>query len=187
MTREELINLRKDFLYHNSKKLKDIYLTHREECINLLCAKMKISNEQAGDIFVDALMVFRQNIVSEKIQNLSTVKAYLNSTCINMVREGWNYERRRRKKEEEIRLLFYEYSHTSMEERISKEEMLRISNEAFGKLSEKCQDILIAFYVYKIPMKEIAEEFGFATGDVAKMTKSRCFKAWRKEVNLLMS
>ena len=187
MTREELTNLRENLLHHNSEHFKEIYLSHKEECIALLVSKMKISAEEAEDIFVDALLVFRKNIISRKISVLSSVKAYLNSTCINMVREKWNYERRKRKKEDSVRLLFYEKNHVLPEEKLRLEELHELNRRAFKNLRPKCREILTAFYVYKIPMKEIAEEHGFASGDVAKMTKSRCYKAWMKEVKKILN
>ena len=187
MTREELIKLRYDLLQHNSEQLKEIYKAYKDDCIGLLVAKMRISHELAEDVFTDALLVFRQNVISEHIRELSSIKAYLSSTCINMVRESWSYNKRLRKKEDAVRLLFYENNHITEEESVRKEELIKLSRKAFLKLSKKCQDILIAFYVYKITMKEIAEEHGFASSDVAKMTKSRCYRAWMKEVKKLLN
>ena len=187
MTREELIKLRNDLLHHNSEQLKEIYKANKQDCVRLLVAKMHISVEKAEDVFTDALLVFRQNVISEHIKELSSVRAYLNSTCINMVRESWNYDKRRKKKEDSVRLLFYQNNHITEEESIRKEELLELSNKAFLNLNRKCQDILVAFYVYRIPMKEIAEEYGFASSDVAKMTKSRCYKVWMKEVKKLLN
>jgi len=187
MTPEELTRLREDLLHHNSDRLRQLYLQHKQGCMALLIAKMKVTQTRAEDVFTDALLVFRQNVITRKIEKLSSVKAYLNSTCINMVKEGWNYEKRRRKKEDAVRLLFYEKNHVSTEERKRLAELDEICQEALGAISERCREILIAFYVYKIPMKEIAEEYGFASGDVAKMTKSRCYKAWMREVNKIVN
>lgn len=185
MTREELIKLRRGLLQNNSEQLKDIYLSHKDKCIRLLVSHMRIPYEQAEDVFSEALLVFRQNILSEKIETLSSVGAYLNATCINMVRESWNYRRRYKKKEDAVRLLLYEKNHTASEEGMCEEELLRINRIALSKLSDKCRGILTAFYVYNIPMKEIAEEYGLANADVAKMTKSRCFRQWMREVKKL--
>jgi RNA polymerase sigma factor (sigma-70 family) len=187
MTRDELKNLRDDLLCNDSEQLKTIYLKYKDDCVGLLIAKMHISSEKAEDIFIDALLVLRQNIISERITKLSSVKSYLSSTCINMVRESWTYDSRIRKKEQNVRLLFYENNHKHKEEVMDEEELRKIAMKALSRLSDKCRSILIAFYVYKTPMKEIAEEFGFSSADVAKMTKSRCFKAWLKEVKSLMS
>ena len=99
MTREELKKLREDFLLNNSEQLKSIYLDYREDITRLLRVKMNISLSKAEDVFSDALLVFRQNVISGKIKNLSSVNAYLRSTCMNMVRESWNYSNRRLKKE----------------------------------------------------------------------------------------
>lgn len=186
MTHEELIKLRRELLHHNSEQLKRIYLDHKKECISFMMVRMNISKSRAEDVFTDALLVLRQNIISKKIKKLSSIKAYLNSTCINMVRESWNYDNRMRKKETDVRLLFYGNCHISHEEQLRMDDLQEVCNLAFSRLSAKCQEILIAFYVYKIPMKEIAEEYGFASGDVAKMTKSRCYKQWIKEVKKLI-
>jgi len=186
MTREELKKLREDFLLNNSEQLKSIYLDYREDITRLLRVKMNISLSKAEDVFSDALLVFRQNVISGKIKNLSSVKAYLSSTCMNMVRESWNYSNRRLKKEAAVRLLLYDNSHKEYGEADHNELMLEVSQRAFRMLSKKCQRILVAFYVYKVPMKEIAEELEFASADVAKMTKARCFRTWLKNIKVLM-
>lgn len=182
MTQEELRILRRNLIDQNSQDLERIYVSYREDCINYLLKRKLCNREEAEDTFTDAVLVLRDNIVSGKISQLSSTKSYLLSTCINMSKEKLTYKTTKEKKSENVRLLLYEKNHTPVEDEITAE-LLEISQKAFAALSDQCRKIIIAFYIYKIPMKEIAEELEFSSADVAKMTKSRCYKYWLKAVN----
>jgi RNA polymerase sigma factor (sigma-70 family) len=185
MTEAALAALKRDLVRGNSVQLKEIYLLYKQDVVNILVFKNYATQIEAEDVFTDALMVFRHNVITGRITMLSSVKAYLTSTCINMIKEKWHYEKRKKKKEDEVRLLFYEKNHNTPESNENKERLEKLALEALKKLPEKCQRIIIAFYIYKLTMKEIAEDLGFSNADVAKSTKLRCYKSWIKELNLL--
>ena len=54
--------------------------------------------------------------------------------------------------------------------------MLAKVKKELSKLSERCQKIIIAYYIDGLTMREIATYLGLSSGDVAKTLKSRCFK-----------
>jgi len=186
MTLEELSELKNDIINGDQSSLKDIFVTHRETCIQVLKAKFYYSVEDAEDIYTDAILVFRDNIVSGKIEKLTSPLSYLKSTCINMGKTKMTYKSKKSKKEQEIRSLFYENNHYISENKNYKQQLIKYTQQALSTLSGDCQKILIAVYVYKIPMKELAVELGFASADVVKMKKLRCYKSWIKKTKSLM-
>jgi len=186
MTQEELQQLKTMIIKGDHRKLKEIFINHRDNCIHALMNKLFYSKQDAEDIYTDAFLVFRDNILSGKIEILTSVNGYLKSTCINMGKTKLTYDKKKLKKEEEIRSLFYENNHIISENKNYKQQLIQYTQQALKKLSEDCQKIIVAVYVYKIPMKEIAVEMGLASGDVAKMKKLRCYKSWIKKTKSLM-
>ena len=186
MTKDELHQLRKMIIDGDQNALKDIFINHRKNCIHTIRTKLFYSKEDAEDIYTDAILVFRDNVISGKIENLTSVNGYLKSTCLNMGKTKITYDKKKSKKEEEIRSLFYENNHLLYENKTYKQQLIKYTQDALKKLSADCQKILVAVYVYKIPMKELAIELGLASGDVAKMKKLRCYKSWIKKTKSLM-
>ena len=186
MTDQELNQLRHKIVNDDPQVLKEIYFKHRKDCIQVLHKKLFISKEDAEDIFTDAVLVFRDNLISGKIKSLTSAKAYLISTCLNMGKTKMTYDKSKTKKEDQIRLLFYDKNHTINEGKDYKQELIEISQRALKMLSEDCQKIIVAFYIYKIPMKELAQELGLASSDVVKTKKMRCYKSWIKKTKSLM-
>ena len=86
-----------------------------------------------------------------------------------------------------MRLLFYDNYDTSIEDLERNEGLVALSKKAFSLLTERCQKIITAYYIYNLSMKEIAAELELSSGDVAKTLKSRCYKYLLTEVNKLRS
>lgn len=188
MTQEELNEIKRSFLKGDYTFLQDCYANFKEDCCRLLTIQKYADPELAEDLFCDAIIILRDNIVSGKIEKLSNTKAYLNSVAINLAKEGFNKKVRAGKKINEVRLLYYEKGHSLMEAKESMDEMVRISKNALAKLSKRCQEILVAYYVHNLSMKEIALELNLSSKDVAKTIKSRCYKSWiehSKQINEL--
>ncbi|MBT8234101.1 MAG: hypothetical protein KJN84_15825 [Bacteroidia bacterium] len=186
MNDKELTELRKSIVNGRNDKLKEIYLRCKKDCIDVMVNKRVISRSESGDIYTDAFLVFRDNILSGKIEKLSSAKSYIMSTCLNMAKEKLTYAKKKLKKEKEVRLLLYENNHYINEDKEYKQDLIEVSQKALKSLTEGCQKIIVAFYIYKIPMKELAKEFGFASADVVKTKKMRCYKSWIKKTKSLM-
>lgn len=187
MTPEKLASIRAELISGNTTSIEDFYLSYRKDCENVLLSKNLSNSEGAIDIFTDALLILRQNLISGKIEELSSVRSYLISTCINIARKEIQYQRKTQKKLDDVRLLFYHNKYTSTEEHEIKADLIDLSKLAMSKLTERCQRIIIAFFVYQLSMKEIAEELELSSKDVAKTLKSRCYKYLLKEVEKLRS
>ena len=66
-----------------------------------------------------------------------------------------------------------------------KTQLIELTHQALENIDEKCQKVIRCFYIEKMNMDEIAEKIGFASADVAKTSKSRCFKKLTEKVKEL--
>lgn len=187
MDEKALNNLRKDLINGNNAPLKKIYMEHKEDCIKVLRQRNFQSAKGFQDIYTDAIMVFRSNVISGKIEKLTSVKNYLLSTCVNMSRQEYNQNVKKKSKEEQVKNLLYPNGEAIMEVNEMKEELIVVCKRALSALSEKCQKILVSYYVHNLSMKEIATEMELSSSDVSKTMKSRCYKKWIAKTKELMS
>ena len=157
-----------------------------DDCLKILKQKGFYSSEVFPDIYTDAVMVLRNNIISGKIEELSSVKNYLISTCINMSRQEFNRKMKTKSREEEVKSLLYPDGEMLSIVNDDSEEMIVFCKQALNSLTDKCQRILVFYYVHNLSMKDIAQEMELSSSDVAKTLKSRCYKKWIAKTKELM-
>lgn len=175
MTTEELEQFRKALVLGKNKQLEGIYSEYREGCSRFIATKGYCSLEKAKEHFTEAILILRSNIISRKVTELTNVKSYLISICINLARNE-NYKEKR--KADKLRLLIKEKSYNIDKGDSLFDDRIEICKQALSQLTERCQQILTAFYVHKAKMKEIAEDLELSSADVAKTLKMRCYKSW---------
>jgi RNA polymerase sigma factor (sigma-70 family) len=174
---------RNELLKGNNKSLGDIYLKCKPYCKNYLRKKYSISDEEFSDFYTDAALVLRQNIINGKVKSFDSINSYLLTICLNLKKKQFSEISRAQKKSEEIRLLYYDNEDKEIEKGVFKQNAKK-AQDALKRLSEKCQQILTAFYVHDLSMNEIADELEFSSSDVAKTSKMRCHKKWVEYYNL---
>lgn len=178
--------LRNELREGNTACLKEVFEKHGDYCIQNLIRKTGCSPQMAEDIFIDAIINFRDKLLADKISYLTSIRAYVYSTCINMYKASQYQKGRFENKKQDIESSLYEaedqdyLSVTIAKE--EQEELMRLSQDSFNALDDRCRSILRFFYVDNYDMKEIARRMEFANKDVAKTIKSRCFKKWSKLV-----
>jgi len=187
LDKQALQNLRSDLINGNNAPLKQIYLQYTDDCLKILKQKQFYSKETFEDIYTDAVIVLRNNIISGKIEELTSVKNYLISTCINMCRQDFNRKLKKKSKEEEVKLLLYPDGEMVPEVQEEKEELIVMCKKSLKLLTEKCQKILLLYYVHNLSMKEIADEMALSSSDVSKTMKSRCYKKWIAKTKELLN
>ena len=180
MERNELNEIIKQLKEGNNIFLQKIFEEHGLYCIKQLKIKYNCPVEDAEDIFIEAVLNFREKVIKGQITFLSNIRNYVFTTCNNMWLSRHRQDLRKIKKTSEVQRFFYEelnHSHEDIKEEITyKESLLNISRKAFNELDEKCRDLLHYFYIDNLKMKEIAGKMGFASAEVAKTSKSRCYK-----------
>lgn len=124
------------------------------------------TEQEAKDIYQEALVVFWQKTVSGKLVLTSKISTYLYSVCQNL----WRKELERKKRlsnEEKDSVEFQSFE---------SEEKARIIRECLSQLDETCRKTLMYYYFDGLSMQDIADKLGFANTDTAKTKKYKCKK-----------
>ena len=135
-----------------------------------MMTKLVISNngseDEAKDIYQDALIVFWQKVIGGQLVLTSRISTYLYSVCLNLWRKELD-RKNRLSHEEKDEVQFIDND---------REEREKIIHECINELGDTCKRILTYYYFEKISMKDIAEKLDFANTDTAKTKKYKCKK-----------
>ncbi|MDW3192466.1 MAG: sigma-70 family RNA polymerase sigma factor [Cytophagales bacterium] len=167
--------LRYDLKRGNNEMLSVFFQEHAGYCTRKLTREHQCSQEDAEDIFIESVMNLREKLISEAMEAVANVRSYLYTTCHYMLMDRMRKKNREGRSEEDVTRFFYESYHTTENDPFDKA-LIEITRKAWNELSEKCKDILHYFYVDRMDMKEIADVMEFASADVAKTSKSRCYR-----------
>ncbi len=161
----------------DTKALVTIYKAYREDFIKWSYHSYKLSSEDAKDIFQDSIIDFYNNIIEERITELTCdTRTYLFAIAkfkaINFIKKS------NRSINLSLSQLINEYN--SFEDMANKKdkddhvkEILRVH---LDKLTEKERRIIEMYYFEDKSMKEIAKELGYKNENVAKKMKFESFK-----------
>ncbi len=132
------------------------------------------TEEDAKDIFQESVIAVYRRIKKEESFTIScSFKTYLYSICKNL----WLKELGNRKIEQEKIKNTEEFESTDceIEEPVStkQEDRFKLYQNHYLSLSEDCQQVLRLF-MDKVPLKEIAQIMGYASGKYAKKRKYQC-------------
>jgi len=170
-------NYIKGLITNDSAVLKEIYKNYASRISAHIRANGG-TNEDAKDVFHDALMVIYQKAQSPDFQLTSQFYTYLHSIC------HFIWDRKKKKKsnnsvtiEEDIGLIDV----TNIEADILKREKHRIFKENFQKLGSFCQELLNLFFAKK-SMEFIAQQLELKNEHTARNRKYRCQKELEKLV-----
>lgn len=135
-----------------------------------MMTKLVISNsgteQEAKDIYQDALVVFWQKATSGNLVLTSKISTYLYSICQNLWRKELDRKKRLSHEEKDET----EYIDTESEERA------KIINRCINELGDTCKKVLMYYYFDGLSMQDIAEKLGFANTNTAKTKKYKCKK-----------
>jgi RNA polymerase sigma factor (sigma-70 family) len=139
-----------------------------------MMTKMVINNsgseDEAKDIYQDALIVFWQKAVSGNLVLSSKISTFIYSICQNL----WRKELERKSK------LSSEEKDSPEINDVDRRERIEIINTSISNLGETCRKILTYYYFDNLSMNDIAEKMGFANADTAKTKKYKCKKELRR-------
>lgn len=124
------------------------------------------TEQEAKDVYQEALLVFWQKTVSGKLVLTSKISTYLYSICLNQWRK--ELERKSRLSSEEVESS-YDLPHDALER-------ARIVRECIEELGDVCKKVLSLHYFDGLTMSDIATQMGFANTDTAKTKKYKCKK-----------
>ena len=133
-----------------------------------MMAKLVMRNngteDDAKDIFQDALIVFWQKVRSKELTLTSKISTYLYSICQNL----WRKElvRKSRESNEEV-----EIAH---EVDYDREDRINAMRECVNSMGDTCRKVLSLYYFDGVSMNDIAEILGFANSNTVKTKKYKC-------------
>jgi RNA polymerase sigma factor (sigma-70 family) len=166
----------------------EIIANYRDYCVGGLIKKIRCTEEEAQDLFIEGLLEFREMVILGKIDKVINLKSYLFGICYNL----WLTDQRENKKissgASDVERYFYGYLYEDDlfdDESAYKINLIAIARKAISILSDKCRKIITYYYLENMNMVEIAKEMNFASSDVSKTSKSRCFQKLLDEVQEL--
>jgi len=124
------------------------------------------TEDEAKDIFQEAVIIFWQKIRSETFILTSKISTFLYSVCQNL----WRKELERKSKYSR------EFADTKEYSDFDKEEREKIVHDCINELGETCKKVLLYYYFDNFSMQEIADKLGFSNADTAKTKKYKCKK-----------
>jgi len=145
--------------------------------VRQLVAGMGGNQAEARDIFHDALIIFYEKALAGQLHLQGSPSAYL----VGIAKQLW-----RRQQRQDSHLLSLDAFERQIE---LPAELLR--EPARPKLrwfkflaaaGRRCLDILQAFYYQQMPLRQIADEFGFRNTRSATVQKHKCLEKIRAEV-----
>ncbi|WP_298903697.1 sigma-70 family RNA polymerase sigma factor [uncultured Psychroserpens sp.] len=165
-------------LIHNEEHIvQEIYQKSFNKVL-VFIGKNNGQRADADDIFQKALMQIIVRAKTRPFQITSSFEAFLFVSCRNLWRRELNKKRK-------------EVTNYSIEEQVSEERDIALSvleqerweffQEKLKLISENCQNILKSYFK-KIPYKDIAQNFGYNSENVARQ---RVFKCKNKLVQLI--
>jgi len=133
-----------------------------------MMTKLVITNsgteEEARDVYQDALVVFWQKARSGNLVLTSKMSTYIYSICQNLWRKELDRKKRLSNEEKD--------SAESMD--MDGPEREKIIARCLEQLGETCRKVLMFYYFDEMSMQEIADKLGFANTDTAKTKKYKC-------------
>ncbi len=135
-----------------------------------MMTKLVITNsgteEEARDVYQDALVVFWQKATSGNLILTSKMSTFIYSICQNL----WRKELDRKKR------LSNEEKDASVSLDTDTAEREKIMAACINQLGDTCKKVLMYYYFEEMSMQDIAEKLGFANTDTAKTKKYKCKK-----------
>ena len=136
------------------------------------------TEDDARDIFQEAMMVFYQKAKSPDFELTCQIKTYLYSVARRLWLKKLQYSRRIETQVENFDNIVPVEEDLEDHEKLTKQYM--IMRTAMGKIGEPCKSLIEAFYVHHKNMQEIAGFFGYTNADNAKNQKYKCLVRLKK-------
>ena len=162
--------------------LKFLFEQYGGYCQRLLQQRTGCNSEEASDVFTDALLVFRRNVIEEKIVAVSHPKTYLYTICYYLYRAGQQQQQRKTVQQGEVHEALYgdqnEPEHEALDREVALPQKQQTVSTAFYRLSPRCREVLYHFYVDRWSIKKIAKQMN-RTAESVKTARYRCFEQWK--------
>ena len=133
------------------------------------------SPEDAQDVLQEAVIIFYEQAMQEKLTLTASVTTYIMGICKNL----WRRERDRRNRQAAWQPA--EANQAPAESETERMVAWQLA-DFVAQLGAKCQAILVAFYYFGQPLTRIAEQHAYRTVRSATVQKFKCLERLRKSL-----
>jgi RNA polymerase sigma factor (sigma-70 family) len=140
--------------------------------------KHKISEDEAASLYTDTILAFIENVKSKRFEGKSSLKTYLyqifSNKCVDFIRKNATNKMSVHETQpmNEWILTMPDEAKSVLQKLISEQD-INVLKGKIKLLGEKCQQMLMAWGDGYSDSK-IAEELGYQTSNVAKVSRLRC-------------
>ena len=128
------------------------------------------SEEEAQDIFQDAIIAFYKYVQQNKFEENKSIESFLFVVSKNL----WiNRVKQKNKLVNNLEHIPDTFEEDYLDGQISEERTKKIQ-DILSQLGERCKDILTYSVFYKMSMQEISEKMDFSNADTAKTKNYKC-------------
>ena len=127
--------------------------------------------DEAYDIFQDAIMIFYKQVKLDKYKDEYEIAGFIYSVSRNL----WINRVKRKNKSVSIseEIAVYETDSNLLDDLIT-EERETLVVQMLSEIGERCKELLLYSVFHKFSMKEICEKMGFSTENAAKTRNYKC-------------
>lgn len=168
--------LRQALLANRAQALTQLY-RHTFPMVRRLVLRQGGTQQDAKDVFHDALVVFYEKAVGGTLHLTAAPSTYLVGVCRNL----WHRELQRRARSPLAPLPHDLPQHAAEAEHDAPEDSLSVLDHV-EQLGEKCRDILLSFYYFQQPLTQIAAAHHYRSVRSATVQKFKCLERLRQSV-----
>lgn len=139
----------------------------------------KGTEDEAKDIFQEAVMVLYDKVTHENFELSSKLSTFLYAVCRRLWLKQLNKRENSMGTQDSDGMEIADVE-SDVQFHIDKEHEFAKMDSAMSQLGEPCQTILKDFYIRNKSMNEICEKFGYTNTDNAKTQKYKCLQRLKK-------
>ena len=162
-----------EFKTDENQALKNIYRLYRKECIIFARRKFGLTQEDAIDVFQQAVLILYNNTVSGKLEHLtSDIKSYL----FGIIRLKALESKRTTSKTiypEDLNSTLAAIPESQPEE---ESDLVTLLKHLLPRLGASCRQLLDLYYYKEMSLQEIAGLADYSGTDSVKTQKYKCMK-----------
>ncbi len=146
--------------------------------IKNLIRKMNGSEQDALDIFQEAVIVFYREVKLNRMREDTNIDGFIYTVSRNLYLNKLRMSNRHDSFEYSEAAIYAESP--SVEKHLEMKDSENEIMTMLGNLGDKCKELLMALVFDDLDYQEVALKLGFASGDVVKTQKHRCKKKLEK-------
>lgn len=170
---------------NENQTLKEIYTKYRVSFTDQLKRKYLIQDEEAKEIFQLCMIVFYDNVMTNKLTSLQVnLKSYLMGIAHNKIYELYRAEQKTKKSKLAFSSMLDSIVSKENEVDELKDSRLKQIIDAIQHIGDPCRSILQMFYYQNKSIREITSHFNYKNENTTKSLKYKCIQRIKKHIQL---